>query len=151
MERAILPLSTHVTPLPIAAIMVNQKLFEQAENLDILNKCSPIEPGMMGCCCNGDACIDPYKGRTPKDPLTCFAGVNVPQDNYTVGDLVSCDGMCISVQTRVMGKSVTVYQCTSKDVCVVGLCQNKKLIGFLRMDSTFMELAAPLSTMVMPV
>ena len=74
---------------------------------------------MVGCCCDKDVCIDPYKGRNPSNPLTCFAGFRVPADNFTQGDIVNCDGKCISIETQVSNKAVKVYQCVQSAVCKV--------------------------------
>uniref|UniRef100_A0A8R1DVU7 Uncharacterized protein n=1 Tax=Caenorhabditis japonica TaxID=281687 RepID=A0A8R1DVU7_CAEJA len=92
-------------------------------NLNILNKCSTLENGVTGCCCNTNGCLDPTVNppRTPGSPLYCYAGLN---SNYStnghplaVGAQIQCSGQCSSLSAIVNGYKVDTYHCVPNSIC----------------------------------
>ncbi|KIH49162.1 ET module [Ancylostoma duodenale] len=85
--------------------------------LDMYNKCSVIEPGLGGCCCNSDACIYPPRNRNPGNPLQCYVGLYALKAAVNVGAAVVCDGQCFSLSGNVNGDKVTTFHCVPLNVC----------------------------------
>ncbi|EYC01691.1 hypothetical protein Y032_0105g3692 [Ancylostoma ceylanicum] len=85
--------------------------------LNMTNKCSVVEPGLGGCCCNSDACIYPPRNRNPGNPLQCYVGLYAPNAGVNVGAEVVCDGQCSSLSGIVNGDKVTTFQCVPLNVC----------------------------------
>ncbi|CCD69473.1 bacterial colonization factor [Caenorhabditis elegans] len=92
-------------------------------NLNILNKCSSLENGITGCCCNTNACIDPtvYPARNPGNQLMCYAGISsnyiVNGSAVNVGAQIPCNGQCSSLSGVVGGFQVNTYHCMPNSIC----------------------------------
>ncbi|KIH63445.1 ET module [Ancylostoma duodenale] len=81
------------------------------------NQCSTVEPGLGGCCCNTDACLNPVTNTFPGNDLICYVGIYYEKDNYSVGSEVKCNGKCASLQTTFAGKKFKSYHCAPTPVC----------------------------------
>ena len=105
---------------PITASLYTCDPVRVCRNLGLVNNCTMIEPGLSGCCCTSDACIDPTKNppRTPWQPLSCYVGVRSVMANINVGAEVICDGKCARLQTSIAGGyDTTTYHCVPNQVC----------------------------------
>ncbi|KHJ95883.1 ET module [Oesophagostomum dentatum] len=88
--------------------------------LGMVNNCTTVEPGVSGCCCSYDACLDPtkYPNKYPGSPLMCYVGFQSTYNGgMSVGSEVYCDGMCGALNTLVNGENVTTYMCTPRQIC----------------------------------
>uniref|UniRef100_A0A7I4Z011 ET module n=1 Tax=Haemonchus contortus TaxID=6289 RepID=A0A7I4Z011_HAECO len=85
--------------------------------LNMSNQCSTVEPGVSGCCCNTDGCLNPNNNVSPGNPLVCYVGIYYEKDNYSVGSEMPCAGKCASLQTTFGGKMLKSYHCAPTQVC----------------------------------
>ena len=99
---------------------LSKQAFGFNSDLDTTNNCGILEPGLKGCCCDSDACIDPTKNRSPDNLLYCYVGVYNGLNNVSIGDSVLCDQgrRCLSLGTTLNGKVMKVYQCVQANICV---------------------------------
>ncbi|ETN75533.1 ET module [Necator americanus] len=83
------------------------------------NTCATLEPGVGGCCCNTNGCIDPTKSpaKSPANRLQCYVGLYAVNANINVGAEVYCNGKCASMTGRINGDDVTTFQCVSTSIC----------------------------------
>ncbi|CAI2354020.1 unnamed protein product [Caenorhabditis sp. 36 PRJEB53466] len=87
--------------------------------LGMNNNCTTVEPGLSGCCCSTDACLDPTVNppRTPANPLKCYVGLQSTYNSLSVGAESYCDGQCASLSGIVAGYNVTTYHCVTDIIC----------------------------------
>ncbi|VDM77082.1 unnamed protein product [Strongylus vulgaris] len=84
--------------------------------LNMSNQCATVEPGLGGCCCNTDACLNPLTNTFPGTDLICYVGIyHAP--GYYVGSEMVCNGKCASLQTTLAGNMLKSYHCAPTSVC----------------------------------
>ncbi|EPB68301.1 ET module [Ancylostoma ceylanicum] len=100
-----------------ASVTLNTTMNNQTHTANMSNQCSTVEPGLGGCCCNTDACLNPVTNTFPGNDLICYVGIYYEKDNYTVGSEVKCNGKCASLQTTFAGKKFKSYHCAPTPIC----------------------------------
>ncbi|CAD6197664.1 unnamed protein product [Caenorhabditis auriculariae] len=86
------------------------------QQLNMTNGCATPEPGITGCCCDSDACINPYTNTYP-GPLACYVGAYTADGKINAGATVPCDGYCGSINTTYNGVLYKTYHCVPKTIC----------------------------------
>ncbi|KHJ95884.1 ET module [Oesophagostomum dentatum] len=84
--------------------------------LNMSNQCANVEPGLGGCCCNTDNCLNPLTNTFPGNDLICYVGI-YHEPGYYVGSEMKCSGKCASLQTTIGGTMLKSYHCAPTSVC----------------------------------
>ncbi|UMM36044.1 hypothetical protein L5515_008378 [Caenorhabditis briggsae] len=95
------------------------------QQLNVSNSCNTIEPGVSGCCCDSDGCLNPYTGATP-GPMNCYVGIYTGDGKFNVGATMQCNGYCGSLETTVNGTLYKSYHCVPKQICKTLALNNER-------------------------
>ncbi|EFP12792.1 hypothetical protein CRE_05073 [Caenorhabditis remanei] len=86
------------------------------QQLNMNNLCSTVSPGVQGCCCNTDVCLDPALNKTaPAVVRTCFTGVY--EQGRGIGSEMICEGSCFSMSSLINDDPVTILGCIETKFC----------------------------------
>ena len=108
-------LSTYLMRMNMTATLYTCDPARVCNQLNLTNSCASPEPGVNGCCCDSDACIDPNFNRYPGSGLQCYVGVYNGANGVSIGAFSPCAGRCGSVQTYVNNQKMKAYFCLNKN------------------------------------
>ena len=99
-------------------------------NFGVQNRCQQVPATVLGanifgCCCTDNLCNDPngppvVVTPSPSTSLQCYAGFTVlkgPNDYYTAGDTLQCNGQCANLTLAVGTSYFTFLMCDPYELC----------------------------------
>ncbi|EFP11146.1 hypothetical protein CRE_31123 [Caenorhabditis remanei] len=128
-DCATITISTNISQQSHTATLYTCDPTSVCQQLNMSNACHTIEPGVSGCCCDTDGCLNPYTNTWP-GPLNCYVGVYTSDGKVNAGATVPCDGYCGSLETTVNKVLYKSYHCVPKPICKsLGLNNQRKSIS----------------------